>query len=72
MGIFRNKEANLIYKSIAKAQGVSVAQVKADMVEAIEQSRNNPDPEVRAKFKQIFGNRTPTPEEFVIKMAKKL
>jgi len=61
-----------MYKSIAKAEGVSVAQVKQEMVEAISLAKNNPDPETRGKFKKIFGSRTPTPEEFVLKMYKKL
>lgn len=72
MGILKRKDANLIYKSIAKAEGVSVAQVKQDMVEAISEAKNSPDLEVRAKFKKLFGSRTPTPEEFVLKMSKKL
>lgn len=72
MNILKKKDANHIYKSIAKAEGVSVSEVKQDMIEAISQAKNSDDLEVRAKFKKLFGNKTPTPEEFVLKMAKKL
>ena len=72
LNILKKKDANHIYKSIAKAEGVSVSEVKQDMIEAISQAKNSDDLEVRAKFKKLFGNKTPTPEEFVLKMAKKL
>lgn len=72
MGILKKRDANQIYKSIAKAKGVSVSQIKQEMAEAIIQAKNSDDLEVRERFKKLFGNRTPTPEEFVLKMAKKL
>lgn len=72
MGILKKRDANYIYKAIAKAEGVSVKEVKRDMVEAIEQARNSSDPEIQAKFHQLFGRKTPTPEEFVLRMSKKL
>lgn len=72
LGILKKRDANHIYKSIAKAEGVSVSQIKQEMTEAIEQAKNSDDLEIRAKFKKLFGDRTPTPEEFVLKMTKKL
>jgi TPP-dependent pyruvate/acetoin dehydrogenase alpha subunit len=49
-----------------------VAQVREEMQYSIEMARNNPDPEKQAEFRKIFGDRTPTPEEFVTKMTKKV
>ncbi|EQE85597.1 hypothetical protein ACWJU0_13345 [Clostridioides difficile] len=39
---------------------------------SIEDAKNNPDPEKQAEFKKLFGDRTPTPEEFIYKVTKKL
>ena len=39
---------------------------------AIEDAKNNPEPEKRAEFRKLFGDRTPTPEEFIFTVAKKV
>ena len=57
-------------KAGAKAGGVSLADVWAD-IEAIDKDKNSTDPEVQANFKKYFGNKRPTPEEYIYIITKK-
>ncbi|HBG7072573.1 hypothetical protein ACWJXL_17510 [Clostridioides difficile] len=59
-------------KTIARQKGVSVAEVIREMEFSIEDAKNNPDPQKQAEFKKLFGDRTPTPEELVYTVVKKL
>lgn len=69
---FKKRDTKSIFKAIARQEGVSVAEVIRKMEFSIEDAKNNPDPEKQAEFKRLFGDRTPTPEEFVYTVAKKL
>ncbi len=69
---FKQRDTKLYIKTIARQKGISVAEVREEMQQSIEMARNNPDPEKQAEFRKIFGDRTPTPEEFVAKMTKKV
>lgn len=71
IGLKKRNTKDLL-KTVARAHGISVAKVKEEMQATIEDARNNPDPEKQAEFKKYFGNRTPTPEEFIYVMTKKL
>lgn len=69
---FKKRDTKSIFKAIARQEGVSVAEVIREMEFSIEDAKNNPDPEKQAEFKRLFGDRTPTPKEFVYTVAKKL
>lgn len=69
---FKQRDTKHYIKAIARQKGISVAEVRNEMQLSIEMARNNPDPEKRAEFTKYFGDRTPTPEEFIEKMTKKV
>ena len=61
------KRAAGIIRQIARENNVSEKQVRADMKEAMDAGRNNPDPAVQARWKefQVTGAE-PTVEEFIL------
>ena len=58
-------------KAGAKAGGVSLADVRADIEATIAKAINRTDPEVQANFKKYFGKKRPTPEEYIYTITKK-
>lgn len=70
--MFGRRDSKNMFKEIARLNGVSVREVKEQMRLGIEQARNNPDPEAQAEFTKYFGNRTPSPEEFIYTIANKI
>lgn len=68
MALFRSKLD--VIEMVAKQHGVSKAEVRREMELAIESARENPDPDAQAYFTELFGDRTPTPEEFIKKVSK--
>jgi len=65
------RDIKKIIKNGAKAGGRSVADVRADIQATIDDEMNSTDPEVQVNFKKLFGNKRPTPEEYIYTMTKK-
>jgi hypothetical protein len=67
------RKAKRAIKTIAQQNGVSEAQVRADMEEAIVAAYNSPDPGAQAEWaKAPFAGRVPTVEEFIMWMSSRV
>ena len=70
IGINR-KDIQAILKAGAKAKGMSTSEFKEEMQATIDNIINSSDIEEQKRFKQYFGNRIPTPEEYIYTITKK-
>ena len=62
-----------VITEIAKKNGVPESQVRADMMEAMNSGRNNPDPLVQAQWATFkYAGPEPTLEEFITWMSKRV
>ena len=62
-----------IIKRIAREHGVPEAQVRADMQEAMNAGRANPDPAVQARWAAFhYAGTEPTVEEFILWTASQI
>ena len=60
-----------IIKRIARENQVSEARVRADMKEAMDYARNNPDPAVQREWASFhYDGDEPTVEEFILWVSK--
>ena len=67
----KKRDIKKIIKNGAKAGGRSVGDVRADIQATIDDELNSTDAKVQANFKKLFGNKRPTPEEYIYTITKK-
>ncbi|ENY8923849.1 hypothetical protein ACF1XD_003117 [Clostridioides difficile] len=67
----KRRDMNYIMKVGAKAQGVSVSEFRAMLQDTIDKTMESTDPDVQANFKRYFGNKRPTPVEYIHTITKK-
>ncbi|WP_196029953.1 hypothetical protein [Longicatena caecimuris] len=67
----KKRDIKKALKAGAKVGGSSYADVLADIEAMIDEAINSTDPEVQENFRKYFGNKRPTPEEYIYKITKK-
>ena len=69
---FNKRDSKKMLKEVARLRGLSVSQVRGQIQDAITEARNSNDPDQQAEFQRLFGNSTPTPEEFICIASRQL
>ena len=58
-------------KTGARSGGASLTDIRADIEATIDEAMTSTDPEVHENFRKLFGNKRPTPEEYIYTITKK-
>ena len=69
---FSKRDSRKMIKEMASLHGISVSEVREQIQGKIIDVMNSDDPEQQAEFKRLFGNSTPTPEEFICVTSRQL
>ena len=69
---FSKRDSRKMIKEMARLHGLSVSEVREQIQGKIIDAMNSDDPEQQAEFKRMFGNSTPTPEEFICVASRQL
>ena len=68
----KKRDVKKMLKLGAKAGRASLADIRADIEATIDEAMTSTDPEVQANFRKLFGNKRPTPEEYIYTMTTKI
>ena len=69
---FSKTDSRKMIKEMARLHELSVSKVREQIQGKIIDVMNSDDPEQQAEFKRMFGNNTPTPEEFICVASRQL
>lgn len=65
-----SQDMTVILERIARKEGIPVSEVVQEMEIAIDAAKNSKDQKASAAFHRLFGNKTPSLEEFVHTLAR--
>lgn len=69
---FSKRDSKKMIKEMARLYGLSVSEVREQIQDKIIAVMDSDDPDQQVEFKRMFGNRIPTPEEFICTASKQL
>lgn len=67
----KRRDIKKVLKAGTKARGASLTDIRADIEATIDEAMTSTAPEVQANFRKLFGNKRPTPEEYIYMINKK-